>query len=70
MSPETQALIQGNFNKTAASANWTYNKDLSTGDVVHRSFRRTGTFKFRCVFHSTLVDGHCSGMCGKVVVTS
>jgi plastocyanin len=53
-----------------AYGNWSYNRDLSTGDVVHRTFRRAGTFKFRCQFHSTLTNGQCSGMCGKVVVTS
>ena len=62
--------VSGTHTVTAYGANWSFNKDLSTGDVEDRTFRRTGTFKFRCQFHSTLTNGHCSGMCGKVVVTS
>jgi len=62
--------VSGTHTITAYGTNWTFNKDLSTGDVEHRTFRSAGTFKFRCVFHSTLTNGHCSGMCGKVVVTS
>jgi plastocyanin len=62
--------VSGTHTVTAYSSNWSFNKDLSTGDVEDRTFRRAGTFKFRCTFHSTLTNGHCSGMCGKVVVTS
>ena len=62
--------VSGTHTVTAYGANWSFNKDLSTGDVEDRRFRRAGTFKFRCTFHSTLANGHCSGMCGKVVVTS
>ena len=62
--------VSGTHTVTAYGTNWTFNKDLSTGDVEDRTFRRAGTFKFRCMFHSTLTNGHCSGMCGKVVVRS
>ena len=62
--------VSGTHTVTAYGGNWSFNKDLSTGDVEDRRFRRAGTFKFRCQFHSTLTNGHCSGMCGKVVVTS
>jgi plastocyanin len=62
--------VSGTHTVSAYGANWSFNKDLSTGDVEDRTFRRAGTFKFRCQFHSTLTNGHCSGMCGKVVVTS
>jgi plastocyanin len=62
--------VSGTHTVTAYGANWSFNKDLSTGDVEDRTFRRAGTFKFRCMFHSTLTNGRCSGMCGKVVVTS
>ena len=62
--------VSGTHTVSAYGSNWSFNKDLSTGDVVRRTFRHTGTFKFRCMFHSTLANGHCSGMCGKVVVTS
>jgi len=62
--------VSGTHTVTAYGANWSFNKDLSTGDVEDRTFRRAGTFTFRCQFHSTLTNGHCSGMCGKVVVRS
>jgi plastocyanin len=62
--------MSGTHTVTAYGGNWSFNKDLSTGDVEDRTFRRAGTFKFRCTFHSTLANGQCSGMCGKVVVTS
>ena len=62
--------VSGTHTVTSYGANWSFNKDLSTGDVEDRTFRRAGTFRFRCMFHSSLTNGHCSGMCGKVVVTS
>ena len=61
--------ISGTHTVTAYGANWSFNKHLSPGEVEDRRFRRAGTFRFRCTFHSTLSNGHCSGMCGKVVVT-
>lgn len=60
--------VSGTHTVSAYGANWSFNEDLSTGDVQRRTFRRAGTFRFRCMFHSTLTNGHCSGMCGKVVV--
>jgi plastocyanin len=53
---------------TAYGANWSFNRSLSNGDVVQHRFRHAGTFRFRCSIHSSLVNGVCSGMCGKVVV--
>lgn len=60
--------VSGIHTVSAYGGNWSFNKHLSTGDVEDRTFRRAGTFTFRCMFHSTLTNGHCSGMCGKVVV--
>jgi len=48
--------------------NWTFNHPLSEGASVTKRFRRPGIFLFRCTIHSTLVNGVCQGMCGKVVV--
>lgn len=62
--------VSGSHTVTAYGGNWAFNKPLSTGDVQARTFRRAGTFRFRCTIHSTLTDGRCSGMCGKVVVRS
>lgn len=48
--------------------NWTYNRPLPEGASVTRRFRHRGIFFFRCTIHSTVVNGVCQGMCGKVVV--
>jgi|GEM_PF-1650612 len=54
---------------TAYSRNWSKNVTLSPGRTTSFLFKNSGTFKFRCTIHSTLSNGVCSGMCGKVVVT-
>jgi plastocyanin len=60
--------VSGTHTVTAYGNNWTFNHNLATGQVEDRTFRHAGTFRFRCSFHSTLTNGHCTGMCGKVVV--
>jgi plastocyanin len=60
--------ISGTHTVTAFGGNWRFNHDLATGQVEDRTFRHAGTFRFRCTIHSTLTNGRCSGMCGKVVV--
>lgn len=60
--------VSGTHTVTAYGGNWSFNKNLSTGDVEDRRFRRAGTFRFRCTIHSSLANGQCSGMCGKAVV--
>jgi plastocyanin len=54
---------------TAYGGGWSKNVTLSPGSHTGFTFNSGGTFKFRCRIHSTLVNGVCSGMCGKVVVT-
>jgi plastocyanin len=50
---------------------WTKSTALSPGDTTAKRFRKTGTYKFRCLTqgHSVLENGTCNGMCGKVRVT-
>ena len=62
--------VSGTHTITAYGNNWTFNHGLATGQVEDRRFSHAGTFKFRCTIHSTLTNGVCSGMCGKVVVTN
>ena len=62
--------VSGTHTVTAYGGNWAFNHGLATGQVEDRRFRRAGTFRFRCTIHSTLTNGQCSGMCGKVVVRS
>ena len=60
--------VGGSHTVTAYSKNWSKSVTLSTGQTTSFTFKTTGRFKYRCLFHSTLVNGVCSGMCGKVVV--
>jgi plastocyanin len=66
---EWKAISNAPHTVTAYGGNWTFNKNLGQGGVQDHRFARAGTFLFRCRFHSTLSNGHCSGMCGKVVVS-
>ena len=52
--------------------NWSVDSVLNAGDSVRHRFRRTGTFKFYCSIHGSLDynTGACTGMCGRVRVTS
>jgi len=61
--------VSGSHTVTAYSGNWAFDRSLSQGTTLHRRFTHAGTYRFRCTFHSTLVNGVCSGMCAKVVVT-
>ena len=60
--------VIGTHSVTAYGGNWRFSHDMLAGQSVHRIFPQAGTFRFRCTFHSTLTNGQCSGMCGKVVV--
>lgn len=53
---------------SAYGGNWTYNRVLANGAHVDRRFASAGTFLFRCTIHSSLVNGVCQGMCGKIIV--
>jgi plastocyanin len=52
----------------AYGGNWTFNRNLTEGQSASKKFNHAGTYLFRCTIHSTLTNGHCEGMCGKVVV--
>jgi len=54
---------------TAYKGSWSKNVTLSPGATTSFLFKNTGTFKFRCTIHSTLLNGVCSGMCGVVKVS-
>ena len=55
---------------TAYGGNWSKNTAISPGERTSARFRRSGTFRFRCVTqgHSAISNGRCVGMCGRVVV--
>ncbi len=53
----------------AYGGNWRFDRALPNGATVDRRFTRRGTFRFRCRIHSTMVNGLCQGMCGKIIVS-
>lgn len=60
--------VTNHHHLVAYGGNWTFNHVLPTGASVHRRFAARGTFLFRCSIHSSLVNGVCQGMCGKIIV--
>jgi plastocyanin len=55
---------------TSYGSNWSKNTTISpNGGHTAFTFQASGTFKFRCRFHSTLSNGVCSGMCGVIKVS-
>lgn len=67
---EWRAISNAPHTVTAYGGNWTFNQRLGHGGVQDHRFTQAGTFLFRCRFHSTMSNGRCSGMCGKVVVSA
>ena len=61
--------VSNSHTVTAYGGGWRFDLSLASGDVLSHRFAHAGTFKFRCRIHSSLVNGVCSGMCGKVVVS-
>ncbi len=62
--------VSGNHTIRAYSANWSYFRTLDAGTSRSRTFNNTGVFKFFCTFHASVSAGICSGMCGRVRVTT
>jgi hypothetical protein len=55
-------------NVRAYGGNWSYSRTLEAGESARRQFNNSGTYKYRCTIHSSLVNGRCSGQCGVVHV--
>jgi plastocyanin len=53
----------------AYGGGWSFKRILDPGESATRRFKQRGTFKFRCVRHSGIVNGQCQGMCGLIHVT-
>jgi plastocyanin len=60
--------VDGTHTVTAWKGNWSKNTTIAQGTSTSFTFKRTGVYRFRCTFHSTLSNGVCSGMCGRVTV--
>lgn len=59
---------QLNHTVVAYGGNWHFRHALPQGASVTRRFADSGTYLFRCSIHSSVVNGVCDGMCGKIVV--
>lgn len=55
-------------NVTATSGNWVKAATIPPGSATGFTFRQVGRYRYRCTIHSTLQNGKCTGMCGRVVV--
>jgi plastocyanin len=64
----TWKAITSSHTVTAYKGAWSKNTTINQGQSTSFTFNSSGVYKFRCTFHSTLSNGVCSGMCGKVVV--
>jgi plastocyanin len=78
--PASKGITKGNrvqwrnptgvtHNVRAYGGNWSYSKNLAPGARVARTFKRRGTFRYRCTIHSVKTTTGCTGMCGKVTVS-
>jgi plastocyanin len=52
----------------STTKNWDYKRVLDPGERAKRTFGKAGFFKYRCLRHSSLVNGVCKGMCGFIHV--
>lgn len=60
--------VTGTHTVTAWKGRWSKSTTIVQGTSTSFIFRRIGVYRFRCLFHSTLVSGVCRGMCGRVTV--
>ena len=66
----TWKAVSGPHTVTAYKGPWNKNTALAQGGTTSFTFKKKGVYKYRCLItgHSTLVNGVCSGMCGKITV--
>jgi len=62
--------VSGFHDVVAYGHNWSFSRQLPAGGRVKLRFRIVGVYRFRCTYHSSLIGGVCSGMCGTVTVTA
>ena len=66
----TWKAVSGPHTVSAYKGPWSKNTQLKKGATTSFTFKKKGVYKYRCLItgHSTLVNGVCSGMCGKITV--
>ena len=60
--------VSGTHTVTAFGGGRSKDTRIAAGESTRRTFTSTGIYRFRCTLHSTLSNGTCSGMCGRVRV--
>jgi plastocyanin len=61
--------VDGSHNVQSRGSNWSHFRSVPNGTSVTRTFNRRGTFRYSCTIPGNVVDGVCSGMCGRIVVS-
>jgi plastocyanin len=61
--------VEGSHTVKSRGTNWSYFRNVPVGTSVARTFTRRGTFRYYCTIHGSVVNGVCSGMCGRIVVS-
>ena len=61
--------VNGSHTVKSRGTNWSYFRNVPVGTSVTRTFNRRGTFRYYCTIHGSVVNGVCSGMCGRIVVS-
>jgi len=66
----TWKAVAGKHTVTATSRNWGKDDGFSTTRSTSFTFKKAGTYTYRCIYHSIYnpTTKKCTGMCGKVVV--
>ena len=61
--------VEGSHTVKSRGTNWSFFRSVPLGSSTTRTFRRSGVFRYYCTIHGSIVNGVCSGMCGKIVVS-
>jgi plastocyanin len=61
--------VNGSHVVKSRGTNWSYFRNVPAGTSVTRTFNLRGTFRYYCTIHGSVVNGVCTGMCGKIVVS-
>ena len=61
--------VDGSHTVKSRGTNWSYFRSVPVGTSVTRTFNRRGTFRYYCTIHGSVVNGVCTGMCGRIVVS-
>jgi plastocyanin len=61
--------VEGSHTVKSRGTNWSFYRSVPSGSSTTRTFRRAGVFRYYCTIHGSVVNGVCSGMCGKIAVS-